>query len=338
MPMDYRRLGLSSLKVSPLCLGTLMFGDLTGDSEAARIVASAADAGVNFIDTADSYAEGASELCVGRLLAGTRRRWMLASKVGNPVGPGPMDGGLSRRWLMYSIDQSLRRLGTDYLDLWYLHLPDPDTTLVETLAAVGDVIRSGKVLHWGFTNYRGWEVAEIIRVADLVGTPRPAVCQAYYNLVNRMPEYDLLPACAHFGIGIATYSPLARGVLTGKYLPGRAAPEGTRADRKEMRIIQVEFREESKRIAQDIAAYGAERGLSNIDFAVMWLLNNRLVGSVVTGPRTFEQWECYLGAMRHRFTADDEAFANTLVPPGHSSTPGFIDPKFPPTGRVSCAK
>ena len=332
--MEYHRLGGSGLEVSALCLGTLMFGSETPDDEAAAIVASAKTAGVNFIDTADMYSDGGSEVTVGGLLRPARDAWVLATKVGNPVGTMPMEGGLSRRGMFRSIEASLRRLGTDRVDIWYLHLPDRLTRLEETLGAIADVIRSGKALYWGFSNYRGWEIAELVRVADLVGAPRPAVCQAYYNLVNRMPEYDVLPACAHFGIGVATYSPLARGVLTAKYRADAPPPEGSRASRNETRIMQAEFRPESFDIAARIADYAGRHGMTSIDFALRWLLNNANVASVVTGPRTLAQWQAYVASLQHGFSTADEAFVDGLVTPGHASTPGFVDPKFPPQGRI----
>ncbi len=230
--MDYRNLGLSGLKVSPICLGTMMFGDPTDYAESARIVASARDAGVNFIDTADAYAKGESEKIVGKLIAGDRDHWVLATKVGNPMGDGPNQRGTGRKRLLQAIDQSLDRLGTDYVDIYYLHKDFADIPLEETIGAMGDIVAAGKARFFGVSNFRGWRIAEVVRVCGELGVAKPVVCQPYYNAMNRQPEAEILPACHHHGIGVAPYSPLARGVLVGKYKPGEAPPPDTRAGRQ----------------------------------------------------------------------------------------------------------
>ena len=217
--MNLRNLGQSGLRVSPICLGTMMFGYRSDEATAKRIVARARDAGINFIDTADAYAKGASEEITGRAIAEDRDRWILATKAGNAMGENPHQTGLSRKWLLRAIDDSLDRLGTDYLDIYYLHKPDHDTPLEETIRAIGDIIAAGKTLHFGLSNFRGWEHAEIVRLCDELSVDRPVVSQPYYNAMNRMPEVEVLPVCAHYGIGVVPYSPLARGVLTGKYRP-----------------------------------------------------------------------------------------------------------------------
>ncbi len=331
--MEYRTLGLSGLKVSPICLGSMMFGDRTDSRTAGRIVGIARDSGINFIDTADQYAKGESERIVGKFIADDRDAWVLATKAGNAMGSGPNDGGLGRKWLLRAIDMSLERLGTDHVDLWYLHLPDAETPLTETVAAVGDVIAAGKARYWGISNFRGWMIADAVRVADALGVARPIACQPYYNAMNRMPEVEILPACDHFGIGVVPYSPLARGVLTGKYDPERTPAEDSRAGRGDTRMMETEFRRESLVMAQRIAEHAKARGMSAGDFALLWVLNNRIVTSVLAGPRTVEQWEAYLGSLRHEFTAEDEALVDSLVAAGHPSTPGYNDPRYPLTGR-----
>ncbi len=331
--MDYRRLGRSGLKVSVLCLGAMMFGDRTDEAEAERIVASAREAGINFVDTADAYAKGDSERIVGRLIATDRERWVVATKVGNTGAPPPDDADLSRRHVMRAIDASLGRLGTDYVDLYYLHLDDAGTPLEETVSTMGDLVRAGKIRYWGVSNFRAWRIAEAALLADRIGVPRPAVCQPYYNAVNRMPEVEVLPACEHFGLGVVPYSPLARGVLTGKYRPGEPPPADTRAGRGDKRMMQTEFRAESLAIAEKIKAQAQRRGMSAGQFALNWVLNSGAVTSVLAGPRTMEQWTEYLGALGHAFGAEDEALVGALVAPGHPSTPGFNDPRYPITGR-----
>ena len=239
--MEYRRIGNSGLKVSELCLGTMTFGDRTDEATAKRIAAAAVEAGVNFIDTADGYAKGLSEEITGKIVAQNREHWVLATKVFNPMGGGPNRGGLGRKWLMYEIDASLKRLNTDYVDIWYFHVDDRDTPVEESVAAVSDVIRSGKARYFGLSNYQGWRIAQVVHTCERLGVPRPIVCQPYYNAMNRQPELEVIPACLHYGLGIVPYSPLARGVLTGKYLPGQAPPEESRAGRKDRRMMKVNF-------------------------------------------------------------------------------------------------
>ncbi|SIQ28070.1 MULTISPECIES: aldo/keto reductase [unclassified Bosea (in: a-proteobacteria)] len=335
--MDYRRLGRSGLKVSPLCLGTMMFGGQTDEATSLRIVGHAREAGINFIDTADAYNEGRSEEITGRAIAGQRQHWILATKVANPMGEGPNRSGLSRRWVMQACEDSLRRLGTDFIDIYYLHKEDHQTPLEETVHALADLVRQGKIRHFGLSNYRSWRLAEICRICDGLSIDRPVVSQPCYNAMNRMPEVEHLPACGHYGLGVASYSPLARGVLTAKYAPGQAPSEGTRAGRGDRRMMQAEWRQESLVIAQIIREHAEKRGLTPIQFAVRWVLNNALLTAAIAGPRTFEQWQAYLSALDVDFTAEDEALVDSLVPPGHPSTPGYNDPAYPLEGRVSRA-
>ncbi len=335
--MDYRRLGASGLMVSPICLGTMMFGGRTSEQVSRRIIGSARDAGINFIDVADAYAKGESEKILGRAIRRQRHDWVVATKVGNPMGqgsnPGPNDRGLGAKHIHRSIDASLKRLNMDFVDIYYFHLDDLDTPMEESVEAVGDIIRQGKARHWGISNYSGWRIAAICSLAEALGTPPPVVHQPYYNAMNRMPEADILPACAYFGLGVVPYSPLARGVLTGKYAPGRKADKGTRAGGKDRRIMETEFRQESLKMARTLKKHAEKRGQTAGQFAFNWVLNNSLVTSVLAGPRTMGQWKEYLGALKHDFTAEDEALVDGLVASGHPSTPGYSDPKYPYQGR-----
>jgi aryl-alcohol dehydrogenase-like predicted oxidoreductase len=333
--MDYRSLGRSGLKISPLCLGTMMFGAQTEEATARRIIARARDQGVNFIDTADVYADGRSEEIVGRAITGERADWIVATKLGNPIGTRPGDGGLSRHWMMRAVEASLRRLAIDCIDIYYFHKEDYGTPLAESVRAIADLIRQGKVRHFGLSNFRSWRVAEICRLCDDMGIGRPVVSQPYYNAMNRMPETEHLPACAFYGLGVVPYSPLARGVLTGKYVPDAEPAEGSRAARRDQRMMQSEWRAESLRFAQEIKEHAQARGITAGQFAVAWLLNNRLVTSVIAGPRTQEQWEDYPKALDYRFTAEDEALIDRLVVTGHPSTPGYNDPAYPIEGRLA---
>ncbi|MGE4240038.1 aldo/keto reductase [Ramlibacter sp.] len=335
--MQLRNLGRTGLKVSPLCLGAMMFGDQTQEADAARIVDRAREAGVNFIDTADVYAAGRSEEIVGRAVKADRDRWVIATKVGNLVGPAGGRSGpdLSRKYVMKAVDDSLRRLGTDYIDLYYLHRDVHDTPLDETVRTLGDLMRQGKIRYVGLSNFRGWRIAEFVRVCDELGVERPAALQPLYNAMNRMAENEMLPACEHYGIGVVPYSPLARGVLTGKYASVDAPPEGSRAARKDTRILQTEFRAESIALARAIHEHASARGTTAAHLAVNWVLNNKLVSSVIGGPRTMEQWDDYLAALNDAFGAEDEALVDELVARGHPSTPGFTDPAYPVLGRVA---
>ena len=332
--MNYNRLGRSGLQVSPLCLGTMMFGGATDEAAAARIIGRAREAGVNFIDTADVYNEGRSEAITGRAVRADRDWWVLATKLGNPTGSGPNDAGLSRRHCLAGAEASLRRLGVEAVDILYLHREDHATPLGETVRAMADLVRAGKIRHFGVSNFRAWRVAEICRLCDEAGIDRPVVSQPYYNALNRMPEVEHLPACAHLGLGVVPYSPLARGVLTGKYNPEAPPPADTRAGRGDKRLGETEWRPESLVIAQTLARHAEARGITPGQFAVAWVLNNRLVTAPIAGPRTEPQWEDYLDALAYRFTAEDEALVDSLVAPGHPSTPGYNDPAYPLEGRV----
>ena len=334
MTMQFRRLGDSGLEVSTICLGTMMFGDRTDATAAQRIIASAFDAGINFIDTADVYAKGASEQIVGPAIAANRQRWILATKVGNVMTQSPHDGGLSRRWILQACDDSLKRLETDYIDIYYLHKDDTDTPVEETVEAIGDLIRAGKIRYFGVSNYRGWRIAEVVALCAELGVPRPVVCQPYYNAFNRTPEVEILPACDYYGLGVVPYSPLARGVLTGKYLPGAEPPAESRVGRKDRRMMETEFRPESIAMAQTIKVHAQKKGLTATQFALAWVLSNRIVSSVIAGPRTIEQWTEYLSAVGKTLDADDEALIDSLVVPGHPSTPGYNDPQYPFFGRL----
>jgi aryl-alcohol dehydrogenase (NADP+) len=332
--MEYRKLGASGLNVSPICLGAMMFGDRTGAAEAGRIVRAAFDAGINFIDTADVYARGESERIVGRLVKGERSRWVLATKVGGRMYDDPNSVGLSRKWIMRALDESLGRLGTDYVDLYYFHRDDHETPLQESIGAIGTLIAQGKIRYFGLSNYQGWRIAEVVALCRSMGVPQPVALQPYYNAMKRQPEVEMFPACRHFGLGVVPYSPLARGVLTGKYLPDAKPAPGTRAGRSDRRLLETEFRPESLRLAQKLKTHAEKRGMTAGQFALRWVLNSTTVTSVLAGPRTLAQWREYLGALGHGFDAADEALVDRLVAPGHASTPGYTDPKFPVTGRA----
>jgi aryl-alcohol dehydrogenase-like predicted oxidoreductase len=200
------------------------------------------------------------------------------------------------------------------------------------VAAIGDLIRAGKIRYFGVSNFRGWRIADVLRWCERLGVPPPIVCQPYYNLLNRTPEVEVLPACDGHGIGVAPYSPVARGVLTGKYAAG-AAPDDSRGARKDRRMMETEFRKESLAIAATLKAHAERTGRTPMQFALAWLWANRVVSSVIAGPRTLAQWKDYVGALGTAWSAEDEQLVDSLVPPGHPSTPGYNDPQYPFFGR-----
>ncbi|HEX5957781.1 MAG TPA: aldo/keto reductase [Hyphomicrobiaceae bacterium] len=326
-------LGSSGIRVSRISLGTMMFGGATDEAQSRRIIDHAAQAGVNFIDTADVYAGGRSEEVVGVAIRARRDGWVLATKVGQQPAPDVADFGLSRRYISRSVDASLKRLGTDYIDLYYIHRVDPDTAWSQVVATFGELIRAGKIREWGLSNVRAWHIAHVVHLCRQMGVPEPAALQPYYNLMNRQPEVELLPAARHFGLGVVPYSPIARGVLSGKYQVNQAAETGSRAARQDKRMLETEWRPESLMIAAKLKAYAEARGITLVHWATAWVLNNKAVTSVIAGPRTFEQWTSYLGALDYKWTDEDEALADSLVATGHASTPGYNDPAYPIEGR-----
>lgn len=331
--MKYRNLGKSPLQVSELCLGTMMFGDQTGLEEARLIVDHARGQGVNFIDTADVYSLGKSEEMVGELIRGARDEWVLATKLGNTMSQRPNESRYSRAWVLRECEASLHRLKTDRIDIYYLHRDYNGMDLEEPLRAVEALLRDGKIRYWALSNFRGWRIGEAVHVAKALNMPGPVACQPYYNLLNRQPEVEVLPACMHHGLGVVPYSPIARGVLSGKYAPGGQPGADTRAGRGDKRMMETEFREESLRIAQALKAHCDRTGRSLGHFATAWVLAHRGVSSVIAGPRTLAQWTDYGAALECGITAEDETLVDSLVSPGHPSTPGYNDPAYPLAGR-----
>lgn len=331
--MEYRHLGNAGVKVSPICLGTMMFGGATGEEESIRIIHAALERGVNFFDTANMYNAGESEKVVGRAVAGRRDDVVLATKGRQPMGQGPNQSGASRLHLMRELDASLKRLNTDFVDIYYVHTPDYETPIEETLRALDDMVRSGRVHYLGCSNFRAWRLCEALWTSDKLNLSRFACVQPLYNIVNRDIEVELLPLCGEHGVGVVSYSPLARGILTGKYKPKESFPEGSRAARDDPRMKQAELRDESLEISQRIVAHCREKGVAPSRFALAWCLANRTVTSVILGPRTMEQFEDNLGCLDVEVTPEDEAFVDALVPPGEHSGHGFQDPAYPITGR-----
>jgi aryl-alcohol dehydrogenase-like predicted oxidoreductase len=331
--MRYVTLGRTGVQVSPLCLGTMMFGGPTGADESSRIIHRALDAGINFLDTANVYNAGESEVVTGRAIRERRSEVILATKARHAVGEGPNDAGLSRVHLIRECENSLRRLDTDYIDLYYLHAPDWNTPLDESLRAMDQLVRQGKVRNVGCSNYYAYQVALMLGISENCRLEPISCLQPLYNLVNREAEVELLPLCAEKQIGVVPYSPLARGVLTGKYAPGEAPPEGSRAARGDRRIHQTELREESYEVAQRLRPLAEERDCTLSQLALAWVVANPIVSSAIIGPRTMEQLEDNLGALEVALTPEDERFVDDLVPPGWRTGRGYPDPNYPIRGR-----
>lgn len=323
-----RQLGTAGPEVSELCLGTMMFGDQTGEAEAREIVGRFVAAGGNFIDTADTYAAGDSERMLGRILPDLPVAPVVATKVGNKVGG--KGGGLSPDWIAQALADSRDRLGIGRIDLYYLHRDDEDMPLDAVIGAMGQALADGHIGAWGFSNFRGWKIAEMIRIADRLGVARPIAGQPYYHALYRAMEVDYIPACRHFGIGVVPYSPLARGVLTGKYANG--APAGSRAARGDRRIGETEMRPDLIDAARSFDAHVRASGRSSADVALRWVLENAAVSSVLIGPRTVAQLDAYLAGPDTAYDDADEAAFDRIVPTG-AVVGTYADPAYPIRGR-----
>ncbi len=333
--MELRRLGSSGLQVSAIGLGGNTFGGTVDGDEAVAVIRRALELGITFIDTADVYNHGESEVVTGEAIRDDRDDWVVATKFGNPMGPRPNQGGQSRKWIVSSVEASLRRLGTDYIDVLYLHRSFSDSALPEAVRALGDLIRQGKLRYFGVSNFSGWRLGLACQLADEFGLDRPVANQPVYSVVERSAEREVIPASVHYQVGVVSYSPLARGVLTGKYRAGEAPDPESRAGRGDLRMLQTEWRENSLAIAERLGRHAAGNGITLADFALGWVLANRAITSVIAGPRTFGHWEAYLTSVRTQLDARDEADVDELVAPGHPSTPGYNDPAYPVEGRIT---
>ena len=300
--MDYRRMGRSGLKVSEICLGTMTFGHGTDAAEADRIVGAAFDAGVMFFDTANGYSDGASETMLGHALAKRRREAVIASKVFNPMGPGPNDSGMSRGHIIQALEDSLRRLGTDYLDLYYIHHVDVQTPLEEMLRAFDDLVRQGKVRYVGCSNYEAWRLMEAVWLSDSKGLARFEAYQPQYSLVVRDIEEELVPACALKGLGIVAWAPLAGGYLSGKYQPGQQSVAGARSAENWAFPTRF-FHADHPAILGELLAVARELGRSPAQVAVRWVLDQPQVASAIVGARTAAQLGDTMGAAGWRLPA-----------------------------------
>ncbi len=326
--MEYRRLGRSGVKVAPLCLGTDNFANPTPEDEAKGMLNRAIEAGINLIDTSNSYAQGESERIIGRVLKenGRRHDVLIATKVHYPTGPGVNDRGNGRLHLIQACEESLRRLQTDHIDLYQLHRPDFEVPIEETLAALTDLVRAGKVRYIGSSTAPAWKVMEAIMVSELRGYVRFVSEQPPYNLLDRRIENELVPLCQAYGVGLLPWSPLAMGILAGRYADAAAFPETSRAQLRggiyaeRVTARGIEVGNEFVKLAQEV-------GISAAQLAVLWVKDQPGVTAPLIGPRTLEQLDHFLPVLEMSLTDEVRAACDALVSPGsaaanfHNSAP-----------------
>jgi aryl-alcohol dehydrogenase-like predicted oxidoreductase len=304
--MEYRQLGHSGLRVSALTLGTMTFGGrgnfqavgATDVAGARRQVDLCLDAGVNLIDTADIYSGGFAEEITGEVIAGRRDSLLLSTKVRMPMGTGPNDAGLSRQHIISGCEASLRRLGTDHIDIYHLHHPDPDTAIEETLSAADDLVRQGKVRYIGLSTYQGWQMTQAIMTSERYGYPRPVLNQVPYSLVNRWPEPEVTPAATALGCSLTCFSPLAGGALAGSATMSRPYSGLKRWG------LPFDYPPEQKQAALDLEGLAKAWGYPPAHLALAWLLSRAAVASAIVGPETPEELHQNLGALDTRLTAE----------------------------------
>ncbi|HVY17478.1 MAG TPA: aldo/keto reductase [Rhodopila sp.] len=293
--MEYRRLGRTGLKVSEICLGTMTFGHGTDMAETERVVGKSLDAGIIFFDTANGYNNGESETMLGRALGARRRDVVVATKVFNPMGPGPNDSGMSRRHIMQAVEDSLRRLGTDYIDVYFIHHVDVQTPLEEMLRAFDDLVRQGKVRYTACSNYEAWRLMEALWTSDSKGLARFEAYQPQYSLVVRDIEEELVPACALKQLGMVVWSPLAGGYLTGKYQPGQQSVEGSRSAERWAFPTRF-FHPRHEAILAELLAVSRDLDRPPAQVALRWVLEQDMVASAIIGARHAGQLDDTLAA------------------------------------------
>ena len=308
--MEHRRLGNSGLQVSEVGLGCNNFGQRLDEAGTRAVVDAAIDVGIDFFDTADMYGSQLSEVYVGRALRGRRDDVIVATKCGFPMGPGPNNRGASRRYLLSAVEASLRRLDTDYIDLFQIHLPDPLTPIDETLRALDDCIRQGKIRYAGCSNFAGWQIADAHWTALRDHLNPFVTAQNHMNLLEREVLREVIPACDRFELGMLPFFPLASGLLTGKYQRGVAAPEGTRlAGSRAARALS----EDNFDRVEKLEAFARERDRSLLELAFGWLLSFPVVSSVIAGATRPEQAKANVEASTMRLDADEMKEVDELL-------------------------
>ncbi len=309
--MEQRNLGKSGLKVSVIGLGGNTFGATVDGDAAVRTIQSAIDQGITHIDTADVYSMGRSEELVGQAVKGRRESVVIASKCGIQLNSGAHAGGLSRRWVTQAAEDSLRRLGTDYIDLFYAHAPDASTPIEETLRAYDDLVTQGKVRYIGCSNYTAWEIARGLGFSDCAGRNRWVAAQNRWNLLDGPSDAELDRAAQALGIGVVPYTPLASGILTGKYRLGEEPAKGTRM--ADLPAVRSRLTDTKVARAERVQQWAAERGHTSTEAAIAWLLAHGSVASVITGARSPEQLTANLKAAEWALTAEERDELTALV-------------------------
>ncbi len=302
--MEYRRLGRSGLEVSTVGLGTNNFGRRMDPKQTDRVIQQAAELGINLLDTSNSYSNGVSEEYIGKSVKGIRSQFVLATKVATPTGKGPNQGGASRIHIMEQVEASLKRLGTDYIDLYQMHYTDPNTPIEETLTTLDDLVKQGKVRYIGCSNYAAWQVSEAILTSRALQVESYVSAQPEYSMLNRAVEKELVPCCKAYGVGILPYFPLANGFLTGKYRRGQPAPDGTRLAEPSGRGAAI-LTEANYDVLEGLEAFATGRGRSMVELAIAWLLANPQVGSVIAGATKPEQLVANAKAAEWHLTAQE---------------------------------
>jgi aryl-alcohol dehydrogenase-like predicted oxidoreductase len=330
--MKYRTLGRTGIQVSPYCLGAMMFGAMGNPDhdDSIRIIHRALDAGINFVDTADAYSHGESEEIVGKALKGRRDDVVLASKVHYPMGEGPNRRGNSRRWIMAEVENSLRRLETDHLDLYQVHRPDPTVDLEETLSALSDLIHSGKVRAIGASSFPASEIVEAQWVAERRGLERFRTEQPPYSIVNRGIEREVLPVCQRYGMGALVWSPLGQGLLTGRFRKGQ------QTDTHRSGGMPQHFADERKLdVVEQLVPLAEKAGLPMTHLAMAFAIAHPGVTSAIIGPRTMEQLDDLLAGVE--VTLDDEVLdrIDEIAPPGTDAGPNDVAYTPPAVSSVS---
>jgi aryl-alcohol dehydrogenase-like predicted oxidoreductase len=338
--MELRTLGTTGVKVSPLCLGAMMFGDWGNQdhNDSIKIIHRALDAGINFIDTADVYSRGESEEIVGKALAGGKRdNVVLATKVHGTMGDDPNEFGNSRRWIVKEVDDSLRRLGTDWIDLYQIHRPEADTDIDETLGALSDLVRAGKVRYIGSSTFPASQIVEAQWVAQRRGRERFVCEQPPYSILVRGIESDVLPTCQRHGIGVIPWSPLAGGWLTGGYRLGDALPKSHRADRIPSRYdMSLPGNQRKLEAADALGKLADEAGITLIEMALAFVIRHPAVTAAIVGPRTIEQLESQLPAAGVELSDEVLDRIDEIVAPGVNLNPsdgGWPNPGLEPAAR-----
>ncbi len=337
--MEFRPIGRTGVMVSPLCLGAMMFGAWgnTDHDDSIRIIHRALDAGINFIDTADVYARGESEEIVGKALEGRRDDVVLATKVHGTMGESPNERGNSRRWIIREVEASLRRLRTDWIDIYQIHRPEPDTDIDETLGALTDLVRAGKVRSIGSSTFPAHEIVEAQWVAERRGRERFVCEQPPYSLLVRGIERDVLPVCARYGMGVITWSPLAAGWLGGGYRKGRDQPASSRTGLIPARYdLSLPQNQRKLEVADALGALADEAGISLVHMAIAFAIAHPAVTSAIIGPRTMEQLESQLGSVDVVLDAELLDRIDEIVPPG--STSNEADAGYTPPSLVDAAR